>query len=116
MDDLDREIEEAAGAARRRVRQGRVATIASVGAFFLVAIVGLIAVYRVFPEPDVSEYDARRNALKAQSAEPTAATLAGDYSAYRRDQSRARWKVMPVFALAFASAYFVSKRLKPQAS
>jgi hypothetical protein len=46
------------------------------------------------------------------SADPSVAAIADDYSACRRDQSRTRWKVAPVFALAFASAYFVSKRLK----
>jgi len=38
MDDLDREIEVAARAARQRVWRGRIATIASTATFFLVGI------------------------------------------------------------------------------
>jgi hypothetical protein len=66
MDDLDREIEEAAGLARRRVWRGRLATIGSTATFFLVAIAGTIAVFELFPEPAVSEFDAQR--AGAQSA------------------------------------------------
>src|SRR5882724_10759192 len=111
MDDLDREIEEAVRVARRRVWRGRFATIASTATFFLVGIAGSIAVFELFPEPDVGEIDARERQREAQGEEPGPASLARDYSAYRQEQGRMHWKVAPVFALAFASAYLVSKRL-----
>jgi hypothetical protein len=113
MDDLDREIEEAARAARRRVWRGRIATIASTATFFLVGIVGTIAMFLLFPEPDEGALDARPQERKARPQEPSAAAIAEDYSAYQQDRSDVRWKVAPVALLAFASAYFVSKRLKP---
>jgi hypothetical protein len=78
MDDLDREIEEAARAARQRVWRGRIATIASIATFFLVGILGAVAMIELFP-----------------------------------GESHLRMKVVPVAVLAFASAYFVSKRLAP---
>lgn len=113
MDDLDREIEEAARAARQRIRRGRLATVASVATFFVVGIVGLIIMFQLLPEPDESAFDAHRRENDASSDEPSVAAVADDYSAYQRDRSRVRWKVVPVAALAFASAYFVAKRLKP---
>jgi hypothetical protein len=112
MDDLDREIEEAARVARRKVWRGRFATIASTATFFVVAIAGMIAVFELFPEPDVSNFDARRQAHQVEERDPSATTVTANYSAFQQDGSRMRWKVAPVFALAFASAYFVSKRLK----
>jgi hypothetical protein len=114
MDDLDREIEEAVRIARRRVWRGRFATIASTATFFVVAIVGFIVVFQLFPEPDESNFDAHRREHKLQDSEPSVSAIASDYSAYRRDQNSMRWKVLPVFALAFASAYLVSKRFKPK--
>lgn len=113
MDDLDREIEEAVRVTRRRVWRGRIATLASVATFFLVGIAGMIAVFEIFPEPEVSDFEAFRKQHKVQEGEPSVAAIADDYSAYGRDQSRMRWKVLPVFVSAFGSAYFVSKRLKP---
>ncbi|MES1173287.1 MAG: hypothetical protein ABUL62_03080 [Myxococcales bacterium] len=113
MEDLDREIEEAVRVARRKVWQGRVATLASTGTFFFVAIVGAIVVFELFPEPETSEFDAYRRERKLLDSEPSVGAIASDYSSYRADQSRVRWKVLPVFAAAFASAYFVSKRFKP---
>ena len=113
MDDLDREIQEAVRVARRKVWRGRLATIASTATFFLVAIGGGIAVFELFPEPDVSEFDAHRKEHLLQDSDPSVKAIASDYSAYGRDQSRMRWKVLPVFATAFASAYLVSKHLKP---
>src|SRR6478735_459322 len=101
MDNLDREIEEAAREARRRVWRGRLATIASTATFFVVGIAGTVAMIELFPEPDVSDYDARRQELKVQGEEPSAATLAGDYAAYQRDRGRVRWKVLPVAVSAF---------------
>jgi predicted RNA-binding protein with PUA-like domain len=89
------------------------ATIASTATFFLFAIAGSIAVFELFPEPDVSELDALQQEHKLQHGDPSVATIASEYSAHRRDQNRMRWKVVRVFALAFASAYLVSKRLKP---
>ena len=114
MDDLDREIEQAARDTRRRQRQGRLATLASTAAFFLVAVVGTIVMFTLFPEPDVSDYDVQRSENKAQHGDPSVTTLASEYSAHRSDQSRVRWKALPVFALAFASAIFVRHRLKPR--
>ncbi|HWZ91681.1 MAG TPA: hypothetical protein VNW92_22620 [Polyangiaceae bacterium] len=114
MDDLDREIEEAVRVTRRRIWRGRLATLVSTATFFLVAIAGTIAVFELFPEPDVSEFDALQREHKLQKSDPSVVTIASEYSAQRRDQNRMRWKVLPVFALAFASAYFVSKRLKPK--
>jgi hypothetical protein len=111
MDDLDREIEEAARHARQMQWRGRLASVASVGTFFLVAVVGIIVVLALFPEPDTSAYDARRREQKALGADAKAEALAGDYSAYTLDRSRMRLKITPVFVLAFASAYLVSKRL-----
>ena len=115
MDDLDREIEEAARAARQRVRRGRFATIASTATFFLVGLAGLLIVFHLFPEPDETDFDAHRREHDAHSDEPSVGAITSDYSAYQRDRSRMRWKVVPVAALAFASAYFVSKRLKAAA-
>lgn len=114
MDELDREIEQAASAARRKVWRGRLATIASTATFFVVAIGGTIVMLTLFPEPSQSELDAARLEHKLAGEEPTAATLASDYSAQQRDQSRTRWKVVPVFALAFASAILVSRHFKPK--
>lgn len=113
MDDLDREIEEAVRLTRARVWRGRLATIASVGTFFLVGIAGTIAVFTLFPEPDESDFDAKRRGRDLTHEEPTAAIVAGDYAAQRHDQGRMRMKVLPVIGLAFACAYFVSKRFKP---
>ena len=114
MDDLDREIEEAVRVTRRKVWRGRLATIASTATFFLVAIVGTIVVFELFPEPDVSEYTAQRRNRNLQTEEPSVGALVDDYSAQRRDRDRMRWKVLPVVALAFSSAYLVAKRLKPK--
>jgi|RhiMethySRZTD1v2_1073278.scaffolds.fasta_scaffold01320_20 hypothetical protein len=113
MDDLDREIEEAARAARERQWRGRIATIATIATFFLVGIVGTVAMILLFPEPDEGAFEARQREHKASREEPSAATIADEYSAYQQDRGRLRWKVVPVAVLAFASAYFVSKRLKP---
>ncbi len=54
MDDLDREIEEAARLARRKVWSGRLATIASTATLLIVGTVGCIVVFTVFPEPKVT--------------------------------------------------------------
>jgi hypothetical protein len=114
MDALDREIEEAARAARQRVWRGRLATIASTATFFLVAIVGLIVAFTLFPQPDKSEFSAREQDRKVQREDPSVEAIADDYLAHQRDQGRIRWKVLPVVALAFGSAYLVLKHLKPQ--
>ncbi len=114
MDDLDREIEEAVRVAKKRVWRGRFATIASTATFFLVGITGTIAVFTLFPEPDVTDVDALRQQRKLQADEPSLSAIADDISAHGRDRSRMRWKLGPVLALAFGSAYFVSKRLQPR--
>jgi len=113
MDDLDREIEEAVRLTRRRVRRGRLATIASVATFFLVAIVGGVGIFEVFPEPDVSEFEVQREQRKARGDDSIAEAIADDYASNGRDQSRVRFKVLPIAGLAFTAAYLVFKRLKP---
>jgi hypothetical protein len=113
MDDLDREIEEAVRLTRRRVRRGRLATIASVATFFLVAIFGGIVVFEVFPEPDVSDFEVQREQQKARGDASIAEAITDDYAANARDQSRVRFKVIPIAGLAFAAAYLVFKRLTP---
>jgi hypothetical protein len=113
MDDLDREIEEAARLARRKVWRGRLATVASTATLLIVGVVGSIVMLKVFPEPDMNEFDAHRQQMKARHEEPGAMMLVDDYAAERRDRGRLRWKIAPVIAVAFAAALFVSKRLKP---
>ena len=115
MDDLDREIEEAARLARRRVWRGRVATLASTATFFVVGIAGCVIMFTLFPEPKVSEFDAHRQAMKEQNEEPSAMSVIDDTAAERRDRGRVRWKVAPVFAAAMGSAVFVAKVLRPKA-
>jgi hypothetical protein len=114
MDDLDLEIEEAARAARRRVWRGRLATIASTATLLIVGVVGGIVMLKVFPEPDVDEFEAHRQEMKARKEEPGAMTFVEDYAAQRRDGSRMRWKFAPVIVVAFASALLVRKWLKPE--
>ena len=113
MDDLDREIEQAARAARRRVRRGRLATIASVATFFVVGIGSGILVFTLFPEPDEREYNGRRKHRNEQAGETLTESITRDTSAVLHDRTRTRLKVLPVVASALVSAYFVSKRLKP---
>jgi hypothetical protein len=115
VDDLDREIEEAVRLTRRRVWRGRLATIASVATFFLVAIIGGIVVFELFPEPDTSEFQVQREQRKARGDGSIAEAIADDYSSNGRDQSRVRFKVLPIAGLAFGAAYLVFKRLKPVA-
>jgi hypothetical protein len=115
MDDLDREIEEAARLARRKVWRGRIATMASTATLLIVGGVGTVIMFELFPEPHVSEFDAHRQEMKARHEEPGAMMLVDDFAADRRDGARMRWKIIPVIAAAFASAVFVSKRLKPDA-
>lgn len=67
MDDLDREIEEAARSARRRVWQGRLATIASTGAFLVIGIGGTIAMYQLFPDREEREFNAVRRENTARN-------------------------------------------------
>jgi hypothetical protein len=69
---------------------------------------------KLFPEPDVNEFDAHRQEMKARHEEPGAMTVIDDYAAERRNQHRIRWKIAPVIAAAFAAALFVSRRLKPE--
>jgi hypothetical protein len=114
MDDLDREIEEAARLARRNVRRGRLATIASTATLLIVGVVGAIVVFKLFPEPDVTEFEAQRQEMKARNEEPGAMMLVEDYAAHSTDSGRMRWKLAPVIAVAFGSALFVAKRLKPE--
>jgi hypothetical protein len=114
MDDLDREIEEAARLARRKVWRGRLATIASTATLLIVGVFGTIVMFKLFPEPDVNEFDAHRREMKARNEEPGAISVLDDYAAERGDRSRMRWKVAPVIAVAFAAALFVSKKLKPE--
>lgn len=119
MDDLDREIEEAARLARRRVWQGRLATIASTAALLVIGIGGTIAVYQLFPERDEREFDAVRRENAARFGEdPGAAaiaeSMATELAADRRDRSGLRWRLMPGFALGFGAAYLIRKHLQPK--
>ena len=114
MDDLDREIEEAARLARRKVWRGRLATIASTATLLIVGVVGTVVMFKLFPEPDVTDFDAHRQEMKAHHEEPGAMMVLDDYAADRRDRGRMRWKIAPVIAVAFAAALFVSKRLRPE--
>jgi hypothetical protein len=119
MDDLDREIEEAARLARRRVWQGRLATIASTGALLVIGIGGTIAMYQVFPNRGEREFDAVRRENAARNGEnPNAAaiaeSMASELSAERRDQTGQRWRMMPGFALGFAAALLIRKHLQPK--
>ncbi len=109
MDDLDREIAEAARLARRRVWRGRAATVASTATFLVVGVVGAVVSFKVFPEP-VNESDTQRMEMKADHEEPGGLSVAGDVAA---EHVRWRLRLIPVIALAFGSALFVSRRLKP---
>lgn len=119
MDDLDREIEEAARMARRRVWQGRLTTLASTGALLVLGIGGTIAMYQLFPDRDEREFDAVRRANAARNGEdPSAAaiaeSMASELSASRRDTSRERWRMLPGLALGFGAAYLIRKHLQPK--
>jgi hypothetical protein len=119
MDDLDREIQEAARVARRQVWQGRLATIASTGALLVIGIGGTIAMYQLFPDAEEREFDAVRRENAARSGEdPSAAaiaeSMATELSANRRDQSRHRWRLVPGFVLGFGAAYLIRKHLQPK--
>jgi hypothetical protein len=119
MDDLDREIEEAARIARRRVWQGRLATIGSTAALLVIGIGGTIAMYQLFPDREEREFDAvrRENAARNGEDPSTAAiaeSMASEISAKGRDQSRQRWRFMPGFALGFGAAYLIRKHLQPK--
>jgi hypothetical protein len=119
MDDLDREIEEAARIARRRVWQGRLATVGSTGALLVIGFGGTIAMYQLFPDREERAFDAARRENVARNGEdPGAAaiaeSMATELSADRRDQSRQRWRIMPGFALGFGAAYLIRKHLQPK--
>ena len=119
MDDLDREIEEAARIARRRVWQGRLATIASTGALLVIGIGGTITMYQLFPDREEREFEAVRGENAARNGEdPSAAaiaqSMASEVAADRRDQSGRRWRIMPGFALGFGAAYLIRKHLQPK--
>jgi hypothetical protein len=119
MDDLDREIEEAARIARRRVWQGRLATIASTGAFLVIGIGGAIAMYQLFPDREEREFEAVRRENAARNGDdPSAAaiaqSMASEIAADRRDRSGQRWRIMPGLALGFGAAYLIRKHLRPK--
>lgn len=63
MDDLDREIEEAARIARRRGWQELLATIASTAALLVIGIGDSIAMYQLFPEAPSTEEKLRGGLL-----------------------------------------------------
>jgi uncharacterized membrane protein len=118
MDDLDREIEEAARLARRRVWQGRLATIASTGALLVIGIGGTIAMYQLFPEREETEFEAVQRHLAVLNEDLNAVNvaerMASELAATRRDQSGHRWRIMPAFALGFGAAYLIRKHLQPK--
>lgn len=112
MDKLDREIQEAQRNARRRQMRGRFATIASVLTFLVVGTGGGILMFRLFPEPGAHKGHVRHT---RGSGEPGEVSIENDDSGPGgRGRSRIRGKVVPVAGLAFASAYFVFKGLKPE--
>jgi hypothetical protein len=113
MDDLDREIEEAARLARRKVLRRRLATLASTATLLVVGVVGSIIMFKLFPEPDVNELNAYRQGMTARHEEPGPTMLVEGLVAQDKDRSRMRWKIGPVIAAALAAAIFVSKRLRP---
>ena len=119
MDDLDREIAEAARIARRRVWQGRLATVASTGALLVIGIGVTIAMYQLFPDRSEREFDAVRRENAARNGEdPSAAAIAdsmlSELAADRRDRSSQRWRIMPGFMLGFGAAYLIRKHLQPK--
>jgi len=114
MDDLDREIEEAARLARQKVWRTRLATVASTATLLIVGVVGSIIMLTLFPEPDVTEFKAHRQEMEARHEEPGAMMIVDDLAAQSRDRSRMRWKILPVIGAAFAAALFVSRMLKPK--
>ena len=69
MDDLDRQIEEAVRLTRRRVWQGRLATIASTGALLVIGIGGTLATYQLFPDREERALDAVRREQPPRSGE-----------------------------------------------
>lgn len=66
----------------------------------------------LFPPP--REYDDLRRQEKLLGVKASPETLAAQLGAGSRDHGHLRFGVVPVFALAFASAYLVAKRLKPK--
>jgi len=119
MDDLDRQIEEAVRLARRRVWQGRLATVASTGALLVIGIGGTIATYQLFPvrEERASVAVPREQAARSgeeSSAAAIAESMASELSARQREQSGLRWRFMPAIALGFGAAYLIRKHLQPK--
>jgi hypothetical protein len=114
MDDLDREIEEAARLARSKVWRARRATIASTATLLIVGLVGAVVMFKLFPEPDVDEFDWHRQEMKARKEEPGAMMLVGDTAAQGMDWARMRLKMLPVVVVAFTAAVLVSRRLKAE--
>src|SRR5690242_16991188 len=94
MDALDREIEEAARDARRRVWRGRIATIASTATLLVVAAVWMIGVSLLFPGPAVREYD-RVHGENLRRGDATAAAVADEGLAYEHDRMLGRVKYYP---------------------
>ena len=84
MNDRDPGNEDAVRTARRRAQRRRLATLGAAATFFVVTALGFILAMELFPDPEST-----------------------------REQGRIRWQTVPVLALALASAYVVSKRLKP---
>jgi hypothetical protein len=110
MDQLDREIEEAARAAAQKVRRGRLSMAAALATFFLVAGGGLLLMLELFPEPQLTELEAHQLERKATGGDPSAETIVNGFAAHERDQGRLSWKAGPVVVAAFAAALFVLKR------
>lgn len=119
MDDLDREIEEAARLARQRVRQGRLATIASTAALLIIGIGWTIASYQLVPDREGHAYEAvRRENIarygKDPDADAIAESMASELAAARHEQTDQRWRFLPGFLLGFGAAYLIRKRLQPK--
>ena len=115
MDDLDRQIEEAARLAHAKIRRARLATVASTATFLAVAAGGTFIVLLLFPQPKVTDFDRHRQAMATRNEEPGPLMVAGDFFADMKDRNRLQLKLYPVIGVALAAALVVSKRLRPRA-
>jgi len=116
MDDLDRQIEEAAQIARSRIWRRRRAWATAMAVFFATAIIGAVGMYSLFPDMDDGELRELECARKARGEHLDMRGVAQNYSAHRRDRARAQWKIYVVIAIAFGSAILVLNRLEPKDS
>jgi hypothetical protein len=114
MDELDREIQEATRATRRRIWHRRRAWVAALATFFITAAISATVLYSAFPASSERELDQRERDRKARGETLDALGVADNYRAYSRDRNRGRWKVILVVGLSFGAALFVLNRLEPK--